>query len=374
MDSGSNMQTLQRSLDELLRQITPIDDQAITAARERSSRLAKPPGSLGQLESLGAQLAGIARACPPPMPKKPTVIVAAADHGVHTQGVSDWPQTVTTAMIGVVIAGGAAINAIASTIGARVTLVDIGTKNPPARTGQPTRLDADVTFIDARIRDGSGDISYEHAMTPEQCLRAIVTGADITIRHIDAGTDLIALGDLGIGNTTVSACLIAALTGEEPANVTGDGANLNDRRRGRKIDVVTAALQRHGPDRDALRLLASTGGLEHAALVGAILGAASRRVPIILDGVTVNAAALVATSLSPPAVGYMIAGHRSTEPGATAALAELGLTPLIELQLRLGEGTGAALAIPMVATAATMLSGMALLSDVSRSVSSLNHP
>lgn len=366
MDDGTDVQALQRSLDGLLRQITPIDDQAVAAARERSSRLAKPPGSLGQLESLGAQLAGIAQACPPPVPQTPTVIVVAADHGVHAQGVSDWPQTVTTAMVDIVIAGRAAVNAIASTIGARVTLVDIGTRNPPVRTIETTTADdRDVTFVDARIRDGSGDISHEHAMTPEQCMRAIVTGADIAIRHIDAGTDLIALGDLGIGNTTVSACLIAALTGQEPAAVTGDGANMDDRRRGRKIEVVTAALQRHGHDRRPLRLLASMGGLEHAALVGAMLGAASRRVPVVLDGVTVNAAALVAARLSPPVVGYMIAGHRSTEPGATAALAELGLTPLIELQLRLGEGTGAVLAIPMVAAAANVLGGMALLSDVS---------
>jgi len=363
-------------LAELFATVTPVDADVAQAAARRHARLAKPPGSLGRLEGLGGQLAAIAGRCPPPVPKHPTVIVAAGDHGVHIQDVSDWPQSITGAMVRTVMAGRAAVNAIAGTVGAKVIVVDVATVADNRAIDAP---DDDVVsgqlvdepgggrpaeLIEARIRAGTRDITREAAMSHDECISAIDLGAHVASRAIAAGADLIALGDLGISNTTASAALIAAYTGAAPGKVTGPGANLDDRRVARKIDVVTAALQRHGTDRDPLGLLASLGGFEHAALVGIVLACAGARVPVVLDGVITGAAALATAALVPDALGYLIAGHVSTEPGGTTALTHLGLTPLLDLQLRLGEGTGALLAVPLLQAAARTLTEIALIDDI----------
>jgi nicotinate-nucleotide--dimethylbenzimidazole phosphoribosyltransferase len=343
------------TLDELVRAVHPVDAAATEAAQERHARLAKPPGSLGRLETLGAQLAGIAGRCPPPVPSAPTVVVAAGDHGVHARGVSDWSQSVTSAMVSTVAAGGAAVNAIARAVGATVAVVDVGTIS----TGDPP-----PGVRDRRIRSGTRDLTAEPALTPSECRAAIAVGAEVGGELVGDGADLLATGEVGIANTTPSACLIAALTGMTPEAVTGRGANLDDTRTSRKVDVVKSALERHGAERHPLGVLASLGGLEHAALVGVILAGAAARVPVVVDGVISGAAALAAVALCPDAAGYLIPGHASAEPGGRALSDRLGRRPLIDLELRLGEGTGALLAVPIVRSAAAVLTDMATLDSV----------
>ncbi|MGH3476360.1 MAG: nicotinate-nucleotide--dimethylbenzimidazole phosphoribosyltransferase [Nocardioidaceae bacterium] len=343
------------TLDELVQTIRPPDADAANAARERHTRLAKPPGSLGRLEALGTQLAGIAGRCPPPVPSAPVVVVAAGDHGVHARGVSDWPQSVTSAMVATVAGGGAAVNAIAHAVGATVTAVDVGTMG----SGTPP-----PGVRDRRVRAGTRDLTAEPAMTIEECTAAIAVGAEAADEALAAGADLLATGEVGIANTTPSACLIAALTGVAPEAVTGRGANLDDTRTSRKLDAVKSALARHGGDRDPLGVLASLGGLEHAALVGVVLAGAAARAPVVVDGVISGAAALAAVALCPDAAGYLIPGHASAEPGGRALADRLGRPPLIDLELRLGEGTGALLAVPLVRSAAAVLTDMATLDSV----------
>lgn len=341
-------------IEELVGAVEPVSDDAAAQARQRHDRLAKPPGSLGELEDLAVQLAAISRTCPPPVPSSPALVVAAADHGVHAQGISDWPQAVTSLMVSTVASGGAAVNAIARSVGAAVTLLDVGTIGG-------TTLGA---VVDARVRSGTRDITAEPAMTIDECVMAITAGVRVTQRLILGGADLLATGELGIGNTTASAALIAALAGEPAAIVTGRGANVSDERVPIKVKAVETALVRHGDERDPLRTLASLGGLEHAALVGVMLAGAASRVPVILDGVITDAAALAAVGICPAVSGYLIAGHRSAEPGAGVALAAIGKQAIIDLGMRLGEGTGALLAVPIVLAAARVLGEMATLEDV----------
>lgn len=335
--------------------IRPVDETARQEARSRHDLLAKPPRSLGYLEELGAQLAAIARACPPPVPAAPIAVVAAGDHGVHAQGVSDWPQEVTGAMVGTVAKGGAAVNAIARAVGADLTVLDVGTLTPPPLP---------VGVRDARVRHGTRDLTVEPAMTLDECERAVLAGVTSAEEVLAAGADLLATGDLGIANTTASACLIAALTGAAPATVVGTGANLDASRVATKVAAVERALARHGGDREPLRLLASLGGLEHAALVGVMLAGAAARVPVVVDGVIAGAAALAAVAIAPDVRGYLIAGHASGEPGARAILDHLGLRPLLDLGMKLGEGTGALLAVPVVRAAAQVLTDTATLEEV----------
>lgn len=342
-------------LHHLTDAIAPVDAHAVRMARDRQASLARPPGSLGRLEDLGVRLAGIAGRCPPPVPAHPVVVIAAADHGVHAQGVSDWPQAVTAAMVQTVADGGASVNALARAVGADIVLLDVGTAS---RTPAPHGV------VQRRVRPGTRDVVTAPAMTVDECIRAIGAGVDVTREVVDAGADLLVLGDLGIGNTTASACLVSAFTGAHPAEVTGRGANTDDRRTARKIAVVTAALERHGSDRDPLRTLASLGGLEHAALVGVALAGAAARVPVLLDGLITNAAALAATAQAPALPDHLVAGHTSAEPGARAALAGLRLPALLDLDLRLGEGTGGLLAVPLVQAAARALAEVATLEEV----------
>ncbi|SCG65294.1 nicotinate-nucleotide--dimethylbenzimidazole phosphoribosyltransferase [Micromonospora halophytica] len=341
-------------LETTIAAIRPPDEPAMAAARDLQGRLTKPAGSLGALEELSVRLAGLAGTCPPPLPEPAAVAIFAGDHGVHAQGVTPWPQEVTAQMIGNFLAGGAVVNAFARQAGASVTVVDVG-----VATALPVDPDADRAgprLVEANVRRGTRDMTVTAALTREEARTAVETGIRVAGELVDAGAGILLTGDMGIANTTPSAALIAALTGTDPAEATGRGTGVDDETYRRKVGVVRAALRRHRPDpADPLGVLAAVGGLEHAALAGLILGAAARRVPVLLDGVIAASAALVAAALAPDAVGAMVAGHRSAEPGATVALRHLGLDPLIDLGLRLGEGTGALLALPVVTGAVRVL-------------------
>jgi nicotinate-nucleotide--dimethylbenzimidazole phosphoribosyltransferase len=339
------------TLDAALAAVRPLDPAATAAARERQDNLTKPRGSLGQLEDVSVQLAGLAGECPPPLPEPAAVAVFAADHGVYAQGVSPWPQEVTVQMVGNFLAGGAVINALAAQSGATVVVVDIGVA---------ADLDAADGLLQRKVRAGTRDLTVEAAMTREEAVQAIEVGLEVATDLVSRGHRCLVTGDMGIANTTASAALIAAFTGSTPAEVTGRGTGIDDAMLAHKTSVVEAALALHRPDpADPIATLAAVGGLEHAGLVGLILGAAAARVPVVLDGVIAGAAALVAAALAPDSVGAMIAGHRSAEPGAARALAHLGLRPLVDLDLRLGEGSGAVLALSLVQSAARILRDVA---------------
>ncbi|MET8231856.1 nicotinate-nucleotide--dimethylbenzimidazole phosphoribosyltransferase [Micromonospora sp. NPDC005298] len=346
-------------LETTIAAIRPLDESAMAAARELHGRLTKPAGSLGLLEELSVRLAGLAGACPPPLTEPAAVAIFAGDHGVHAQGVSPWPQEVTAQMIGNFLAGGAVVNAFARQAGAAVTVVDVGVATPlPAEeAAAPAVLDPSAPrLVAASVRQGTRDFTVTAALTRDEASAAVRTGIRIADELIDAGAGILLTGDMGIGNTTPAAALIAAFTGADPLDATGRGTGVDDPTYAHKVAVVRAALARHTPDpADPLGVLAAVGGLEHAALAGLILGAAARRTPVLLDGVIAVSAALAAAAFAPDAVGAMVAGHRSAEPGATVALRHLGLDPLIDLGLRLGEGTGALLALPVVTGAVRVL-------------------
>ncbi|MCW2948671.1 MAG: nicotinate-nucleotide/dimethylbenzimidazolephosp horibosyltransferase [Actinoallomurus sp.] len=337
--------------------VPPLDEAAMRAARDHHDRLTKPRGALGALEELSVRLAGIAGVCPPPLPEPAAVAVFAADHGVYAQGVTPWPQEVTAQMVQNFLAGGAVVNAFARQFGAAVSVVDVGVK-----TGLPPA----PGLISRKVAPGTADMTRGPAMTPEQVRQAVETGIEIARDLVAAGNRCLITGDMGIANTTASAALIAAFTGRTPESVTGYGTGIDDSTHARKIKVVRAALTRAGGElgggadgsaaaADPLAVLAQVGGLEHAAIAGFILGGAAERVPVVLDGVIAGSAALVAAALAPAARDACVAGHRSAEPGHAAALWHLELRPLIDLELRLGEGTGALLALPLVQGAVRVL-------------------
>jgi nicotinate-nucleotide--dimethylbenzimidazole phosphoribosyltransferase len=343
-------------LADTIAAVGPPDELAAAAARDRQAQLTKPPGSLGYLEELSVRLAAIAGQCPAPLPEPAAVAVFAGDHGVHAQGVSPWPQEVTAQMVANFLASTAVVNVIAAQAGAEVCVVDVGVAADLTAPGQP----AAPGLLPRKVRRGTADMTQEQAMTAAQARQAIDTGIETARDLVTAGNRCLLTGDMGIANTTASAALIAVFTGTDPVEVTGRGTGVDDATWAHKVDVVRRALDRHRPDpADPVSVLAAVGGLEHAALTGYLLGAAALRVPVLLDGVIAGAAALVAAALCPDAVHYMVAGHRSTEPGASRALAALGLRPVLDLDLRLGEGSGAALALPVVQAAARVLRDVA---------------
>ncbi len=319
-------------------------------ARERQALLTKPAGALGVLEEVSIRLAGIAGACPAPAPAAPAVAVFAGDHGVLAQGVSPWPQEVTVGMVENFRAGGAAVNVLARACGAVVRVIDIGVAS---------EVVGDDTVLARNVRRGTADLSIGPAMTRDEAEQAIAVGIEVADQLVDDGYDVLLTGDMGIGNTTPSACLLSAFTGTPADVVTGRGTGIDNQTLALKTRVVAEAVARLSADADPIDVLAEVGGLEHAGLVGFILGAAARRTPVILDGVIAGSAALVAQALSVDAVDHCFAGHRSVEPGHRTALEKLGLRPLVDLDLRLGEGSGAALAFPLVRSAALILDEMA---------------
>ena len=335
----------QRSADA----VAPLDEVSRAAAIERHLQLTKPAGSLGRLEALGAHLAAISGEVPPPPPRPAAVAVFAADHGVHAQGVSPWPQEVTAQMVMNLSSGGAAVNVFARQHGIAVTVVDVGVATPLPPLQGVRR---------ARVADGSADLSAGPAMTRDQAMEALDIGATVAAELVSGGMRCLLTGDMGIANTTPSAALIAAFTGRPAAEVTGRGTGIDDPTLARKAEIVAEAVGRADPT-DGLGTLAALGGFEIAALAGYIVGGAAARVPVIVDGVIAGAALLTASRLVPGCEAYAIAGHRSTEPGASAVLETLGIHPLVDLDLRLGEGTGACLAFPFVESAVRIMSEMA---------------
>jgi nicotinate-nucleotide--dimethylbenzimidazole phosphoribosyltransferase len=334
-------------LSETVAAIEPASIEAMAAAEERQSMLTKPPGSLGVLEDLGTRLCGMYGECPPPMPEPVTIAVFAGDHGVHAQGVSPWPQEVTTQMVGNFLAGGAVINAFGRQVGAQVVVIDIGVAgNVPPAPGLTVR----------KIAAGTADMTQGPAMTTAQVKAAIEVGIEVARDCVANGSRLLVTGDMGIANTTASAALISVFTGLDAAEVTGRGTGIDNPMLEHKVSVIQTAIRiNQAIPEEPLAALAGVGGLEHAGVVGFLLGAAALRTPVILDGVIACSAALVARALAPQAVDYWVAGHRSVEPGASAALVYLGLVPLVDLGMRLGEGSGAALAVPLVQASARIL-------------------
>jgi nicotinate-nucleotide--dimethylbenzimidazole phosphoribosyltransferase len=360
------------ALARALAGIAPLDETAMAATAARLDRLTKPPGSLGRLEELAIRLAGITGR-PDAQVARRAIVVAAADHGVARQGVSAYPSEVTAQMVANFVAGGAAINVLAATVGAPVTVVDAGVAGPipPAPSDAsgaasgPHATAARGTppgghLISARIRPGTADMTEGPAMTRDQAVRAIAIGLDLVRDLSRDGVELIGLGEMGIGNTTAASGLAAVLTGEPVGLVTGRGTGVDDDGRARKIAAIERALAVNTPDpADPIGVLAAVGGLEIGVLVGVIVGAAAARIPLVLDGFITGAAALVAVALEPAIAPRLIAGHRSMEPGHAIILERLGLVSLLELDLRLGEGSGAALAIHLVGAAVAIRDGMA---------------
>ena len=341
-----------RLFDAAVANIGLLHTEALVDATVLHDRLTKPRGALGRLEALGVQLAGIAGICPPPLPTPAAVAVFAGDHGVLAQGVSPWPQEVTAQMVANFCAGGAAINVIARQTGARVVVVDVGVATP---------LDDAPGLLRRKVRPGTDDITAATAMSSAEAREALDVGAEVAADLVADGANCLVTGEMGIGNTTPAAALIAAITGRPAAEVTGRGTGIDDATFARKVAMVDVALARHavavaaGP----LDTLAALGGLEIAALAGFIVGGAAARVPVVVDGVIADAALLVAARIAPGVLEFCIAGHRSSEPGATVVLDHLGLEPLLDLGLRLGEGSGACLALPVVEAAARVLREMA---------------
>ncbi|MEU6367705.1 nicotinate-nucleotide--dimethylbenzimidazole phosphoribosyltransferase [Streptomyces sp. NPDC046931] len=331
-------------LAETVAGIRPLDAKALGEAWERQKRMTKPAGALGMLEIISAQLSGLSRQCPPPIPEPAAVAIFAGDHGVHAQGVTPWPQEVTGQMVANFLGGGAVCNAFANQVGAEVCVVDVGVAaDLPATPG----------LLPRKVRPGTADMTTGPALTREEVRQAIEVGIETARDLVAAGNKALLTGEMGIANTTASAALIAVFTDTDPSDVTGRGTGINDETLARKTEVVRRAIELHQPDpADPIGVLAAFGGLEHAALVGLLLGGASLRTPVILDGVSAGAAALVARAIAPEVLAACVAGHRSAEPGHVAALNKLGLRPLVDLDLRLGEGTGALLALPLVQSAA----------------------
>lgn len=338
------------SLNALVDAVQPAAAANAAALQARLDDLTKPQGSLGRLEDVALRLA-LLLGDPPPALRRRTVLVFAADHGVACAGVSAYPQAVTAQMCRTIADGRAAICAIARAVNARVTLVDVGVASD---------VPAHPAIVDRRIRNGTADLSEGAALSPEETAAAILCGASIVQDGL-TDTDVFALGELGIANTTAAAALTAALLDVDPATVVGRGTGLDDAGLERKRRAVHRAVERLASRRRThpLDVLSEVGGLEIAALVGAMLAAAAAGRPIVLDGFIVGAAALVAERLTPYARDAMFAAHRSAEPGHVAQLRALRLDPLLDLDLRLGEGTGAALALPVLEAAAGVLREMA---------------
>ncbi len=341
-------------LTETIAQIRPLDAAAMTSARARQDMLTKPQGALGRLEMLSIQVAGITGA-PRPRLRKPAVVVMAADHGVAHQGVSAFPAEVTPQMVLNFLSGGAAINVLARHVGAQVVVVDIG-----VAADLPTHPD----LIAHKVALGTADFSTTPAMSLAQAHEALEVGIAVVNALIDSGVDIIATGDMGIGNTTPSSAITAALTGRPVAEVTGRGTGVDDAGLQRKIAVIEAALALHRPDpANALDVLSKVGGFEIGGLAGVMIGAAARHVPVVVDGFISGAAALIACSLVPAAQPYLIAAHRSVERGHQAVFAQLDIEPLVDLGMRLGEGTGAVLGISLVQAACKVLDEMATFGE-----------
>jgi len=341
-------------LSNTIEMITPVDRMAMNSARARQDTLTKPQGSLGRLEELSIKLAGI-QGKPIPQIRHKAVITMAGDHGVVAEGVGNWPQEVTAQMIYNFISGGAGINVLARQVGARVVVVDMGVA---------ADLEPHPQLISRKVARGTQNMFLRPAMTIEQAVTAIETGIEVVGGEVAKGLDIVGTGDMGIGNTTASSAICAAMTGEPAAEVTGRGTGISDEQLAHKIEVVKRALAVNRPDpKQPLDVLAKVGGFEIGGLVGVMLAAAAYRIPVVIDGFISGAAALIATALAPRLREFLIAAHVSAEPGHKVLLRHLRLTPLLDLGMRLGEGTGAVLGIFLAEAAARILAEMSTFAE-----------
>jgi nicotinate-nucleotide--dimethylbenzimidazole phosphoribosyltransferase len=341
-------------LEDIIKDIKPLDETAMQAARARQDMLTKPRGSLGRLEDLSIQLAGM-KANPFPSVDHKAVIVMAADHGVAREGVSAYPAEVTRQMVLNFLRGGAAINVLAHQARARVTVVDIGVM---------ADFEPLPGLIRRKVMCGTQSLAQGPAMSRSEAEQAIQVGVDVCNEEAARGLDIVATGDMGIGNTTPSSAIAAALTGLPVAQLVGRGTGIDDQGLERKIYVIEQALAVNQPDaHDTLDVLHKVGGLEIAGLAGVMIAAASRRIPIVVDGFISTAAAMIAVGLAPGVRNYLIAAHQSVEIGHQAMLKHLRLAPLLDLNLRLGEGTGAALALHLIEASARILREMATFDE-----------
>ncbi len=338
------------SLDTILKEIKPLDSSAMAAAQSRQNTLTKPHGSLGRLEELSIQLAGIKGTASPKLEHK-SVIIMAADHGVAAETVSLYPQEVTRQMVLNFLKGGAAINALAGQIGARVIVVDMGVKG--GFQPLPGLLCKMVDF-------GTQNITQGPAMSRQQAIDAIEAGIQAVEAEMAKRLDIVGTGDMGIGNTTASCAIFSAISGKQPKKITGRGTGIGDKQLAHKIKVIERALSINKPNpKDPLDVLSKVGGFEIGGLVGVMLAGAAYRIPVAIDGFISGVAALIAVGLSPQAKDYLIAAHLSAEAGHEQLLQFLGLKPLLNLNMRLGEGTGAVIGMFLADAAARTLSQMA---------------
>ena len=341
-------------LEEIIKDLKPLDEAAMKAARARQDTLTKPRGSLGRLEELSIQLAGM-KADPLPSVERKAVIVMAADHGVAREGVSAYPSDVTAQMVLNFVRGGAAINVLAHQARARVTVVDIGVT---------ADFEPMPGLVRRKVMFGTRNMAQGPAMRREEAEQALQVGVDVLEEEAVQGLDLVATGDMGIGNTTPSSAIAAVLTGLPVAQVVGRGTGIDDQGLERKINVIEQALAVNRPEPgDVLDVLHKVGGLEIAGLAGVMIAAASRRIPIVVDGFISTASAMIAVGLAPGVREYLISSHRSVEIGHQAMLKHLNLKPLLDLNLRLGEGTGSALAFHLIEASTRILREMATFDE-----------
>ncbi len=341
-------------LSNTISMIKPLDKGAMDSARSRQDVLTKPQGSLGRLEELSIKLAGIQGRAIPQIRHK-VIFTMAGDHGVVAEGVGNWPQEVTAQMVSNFLSGGAGINVLARHAGVKVVVVDMGVA---------TKLEPHPQLVSRKIAPGTQDMFLRPAMTPEQAVRAVETGIELVGSELAKGLDIVGTGDMGIGNTTSSSAIFAAMTGEAVAEVTGRGTGISDEQLAHKIEVVKRALAVNRPDpKQPLDVLAKVGGFEIGGLAGVMLAAAAYRIPIVLDGFISGAAALIAVALAPRLKDFLIAAHVSAEAGHKVLLRHLRLKPLLDLGMRLGEGTGAVLGIFLAEAAARTLAEMSTFAE-----------
>ncbi|MDD4984765.1 MAG: nicotinate-nucleotide--dimethylbenzimidazole phosphoribosyltransferase [Dehalococcoidales bacterium] len=342
------------SLSEIIEKIGAPDKTAMAEAKARQNSLTKPAGSLGRLEDLSVQLAGIQGRLLPRIKEK-AIIVMAADHGVVAEGVSAYPQEVTPQMVYNFLDGGAGVNVIARQMGVRLVIVDIGIA---------ATLKSAPRLLSRKIARGTRNMTAGPAMSDDEAKRAIETGIEVVRAELSKGLDIIGTGDMGIGNTTSSSAICAVMTGRPISEVTGRGTGITDKQLEHKIAVITRAIRANEPDpAKPIELLAKVGGLEIGGITGVILAAAAHRIPVVIDGFISGAAALIAAALAPAVKDFLIAAHVSAEPGHRLLLKHLGLRPLLDLGMRLGEGTGAALGISLAETSVRILAEMSTFAD-----------
>lgn len=337
-------------LDQTLDALRPVDPDWLAAAQSHQLRLIKPAGALGRLEEVGNRLCAIAETVPPPVPSRPIAAVFAGDHGIQRHRISPWQQEVSVQILTACCAGRASINAIATAQGVEVWPVDVGVAvDPGPLPGLRSRV----------VRRGTADITTGPAMSRQEALAAVEVGIEVAQEAVLAGADLMICGEIGIGNTAIAAALIATLAGVDAQLVTGRGAGAGDQILARKVATIRAALDLHRPDPgDPIGVLAAVGGLEHAAMAGWMLAGAAAGLPVLVDGVICCSSAMLAVRLSPALAGHLFASHAGAEPGIRVALDDLGLEPLLDLGMRLGEGGGSAMAYPVLRAAAQVMNQM----------------